>query len=288
MGQSHAVAPGIMAPMQTHHVSLPDARLTVHTLGRGQPLLLLHAFPLDHRMWAAQKPLADHFRLIVPDQRGFGDSHASGGPTSIPQLADDAIAILDALQIDEPTIVCGCSMGGYVAQHVAVRYPARVRSLVLVDTKLEADTPEARAGRADLAAKVQRLGPEILAEAMVPRFLAAPTEPPVAANRPETEAILRAMIWSQTVETIVAALAALAARPDMTEALRNICLPTLLVVGAEDQITPPECLKRAAEIIPEARLLIVPHAGHMTPLETPAVFNAAVLQFLREAAALDH
>jgi pimeloyl-ACP methyl ester carboxylesterase len=86
----------------------------------------------------------------------------------------------------------------------------------------------------------------------------------------------------------VAALSALAARPDMTEPMRECCVPTLLVVGAEDQITPPECLIRAEEIIPEARLLIVPHAGHMTPLETPGVFNAAVLQFLREAAAPGH
>jgi pimeloyl-ACP methyl ester carboxylesterase len=277
-----------MRAMHTHHLALPDVRLAVHTRGRGRPMLFLHAFPLDHRMWSAQEPLAEHLRLIMPDQRGFGGSRSAGGPASIEQLADDAVAILDALHVEEPAIVCGCSMGGYVAQHVAIRHPARARSLVLVDTKLEADTPDARAARVDLAAKVQRLGPEVVAAAMVPRLLATAPEAGGPPRRGEIEALLHTMILEQPVSTIVAALAALATRPDMTEAMRACCVPTLLVVGADDQITPPACLARAEEIIPEARLLIVPHAGHMTPLETPTVFNAAVLAFLREAEALDH
>jgi len=274
--------------MHTHYISLPDARLAVHTIGNGRPLLLLHAFPLDHRMWAAQAPLAEHLRLIIPDQRGFGGSRATPGPHSIEQLADDAVAILDALHIDEPAAVCGCSMGGYVAQHIATRHPSRVWSLVLVDTKLESDTPDARAARADLAAKVKRLGQEILAQAMVPRLLATSPEAHAPPRRAEVETILTRMILEQSVETIVAALAALAARPDMSPAMRAASMPTLLVVGEEDTITPPDCMHRAEEIIPNARLLIVPHAGHMTPLEAPDVFNAAVLEFLREAAALDH
>ncbi len=274
----------IIASMHTHQVALTDVRLAVHTRGSGRPLLFLHAFPLDHRMWMGQEPLAEQFRLIMPDQRGFGGSRSAGCLESIEQLADDAVAVLDALHVDEPAIVCGCSMGGYVAQHVAIRHPARVRSLILVDTKLEADTPEARAARADLAAKVQRLGPEIVAAAMVPRLLTATPEANGMARRGELEALLRRMILEQPVSTIVAALSALAARPDMTACMRQVDLPTLLVVGADDQITPPDCLARAEGIMPEARLLIVPHAGHMTPLETPAVFNAAVLAFLRESA----
>ena len=273
--------------MHTHHLPIADTTLAVHTRGRGIPVLLLHAFPLDHRMWAAQEPLAEHLRLIVPDQRGFGGSRQAGVPGSIGQLADDAIAVLDALHVDEPAVVCGCSMGGYVAQHIAVRYPARIRSLVLVDTKLEADTPEARSARADLAEKVQRIGPEIVAAAMVPRLLAQVTRADAMPRRAEIGELLRAMIIEQPVPTIVAALEALAARPDMTERMREVCVPTLLVVGEQDEITPPACLMRAEAIIPEARLLIVPDAGHMPPLETPAVFNAAVLEFLREAAAHD-
>jgi len=271
--------------MPTHHVALPDIRLAVHTRGQGLPLLLLHAFPLDHRMWSGQEPLADSLRLIVPDQRGFGRSRDAGGPESVEQLADDAVALLDALHVREPAIVCGCSMGGYVAQHVAVRHPGRVRALVLVDTKLDADTAEARAARADLAARVRRLGREIVAEAMVPRLFAPVTPAAAVPHRRELERLLRGLIVEQEEDTIVAALGALAARPDMTDVMRKVGVPTLLVVGAEDQITPPECLERAERIMPAARLLIVPEAGHMVPLEAPAVFNAAVLAFLAEAAA---
>jgi 3-oxoadipate enol-lactonase len=274
--------------MRTHQVPLADTSLAVHTRGGGIPLLLLHAFPLDHRMWTAQEPLAEHLRLIIPDQRGFGGSRAAGGPASIGQLADDAIALLDALHVDEPAVICGCSMGGYVAQQIAARHPARVRALVLVDTKLEADTPEARAARADLAEKVQRLGQEIVAAAMVPRLLAQVTPAEAMRHRAEVAALLTSMILEQPVGTIVAALRALATRPDMTEAMREVHVPTLLVVGEQDAITPPDCLVRAEAIIPESRLLIVPHAGHMPPLETPAVFNEAVLRFLKEATAHDH
>ena len=264
-----------------HLIPLSDTQLAVHTRGSGLPLLLLHGFPLDHAMWAGQDALADHLRLIVPDQRGFG---RSGGavPESIPQLADDAVAVLDALHVSEPAIVCGLSMGGYVAQHIAARHPHRVQTLILVDTKLEADTPEARAGRRDLAAKVERLGSEIVAEAMIPNLLARSAAAREAPQRGEIEAALRRTILATPVPTIVAALAALGGRPDMVEAMRQVSAPTLLVVGAEDAITPPECLKRAETVFAAARLLIVPQCGHMTPLESPAAFNAAVLAFLWE------
>lgn len=264
-----------------HHVSVGDVRLAVHTAGSGLPLLLLHAFPLDHSTWWRQEPLAERFRLIVPDQRGFGASCGSV-PESIEQLADDAAALLDALHVPGPAVVCGISMGGYVAQHLAARHPERVAALVLVDTKLDADSPEARAGRADLAAKVGRLGLGILADAMVPRLLADSAEARADPARVEVEAVLRRSILAQPVATVQAALAALAARPDMTAAMAAFRGPVLLVAGAEDAITPPACLEAAEAIIPDARLLIVPAAGHMTPLERPEIFNRGLVEFLRE------
>jgi pimeloyl-ACP methyl ester carboxylesterase len=263
-----------------HHVPVAGASLAVHTAGAGRPLVLLHGFPLDHRMWEAQAALADHFRLVAPDLRGFGGSPGTVA-SSVEQLADDVADLLGALHVTTPAVICGLSMGGYVAQHVAVRHPERVAALVLVDTKLEADTPEARAARDDLAAKVGRLGQGILADAMIPRLLADSPAARGLPHRAATEAALRRMILEQPVPAIQAALAALGARPDMTDALRHVRVPTLLVVGAEDAITPPECLERAESLMPCARLLVVPQAGHMTPLEQPAVFNAAVLEFLR-------
>jgi len=268
-------------PSSLHHVPVGDTRLAVHTAGAGVPLLLLHGFPLDHAMWVGQAPLADHLRLVVPDQRGFGAS-GGRGPAGIEELADDAAALLAALHCG-PAVVCGLSMGGYVAQHLAVRHPDRVAALVLADTKLEADTPEARTARADLAAKVARLGQGIVADAMVPRLLATSAEARAAAGRAAIESDLRAAILRQPVATIQAALAALAARPDMTAAIRDVRVPTLLVVGAEDAITPPACVDAAIAVLPHARSLVVPHAGHMAPLESPATFNRAVLEFLAEA-----
>jgi pimeloyl-ACP methyl ester carboxylesterase len=267
--------------MTTHRVAVRDTRLAVHTAGSGVPLLLLHAFPLDHSMWERQGELADQLRLIVPDQRGFGGSTGSL-PESIEQLADDAVALLDALHVTGPAVVCGVSMGGYVAQHVAVRHPGRVAALVLVDTKLEADSAEAVAGRQELAAKVGRLGQSILADAMIPRLLAASAEARELPGRADVEATLRRAILAQPVATIQAALAALGKRPDMTEVMREARPPALLVVGAEDAITPPACLEAAEEIIPRAKLLEVPLAGHLVPLERPEIFNPAVLEFLRE------
>jgi len=278
-----------------HTVLLPDgARLAVKIVGAGPPLLLLHGFPLDHSMWVGQLPLARWYRLILPDQRGFGASSCpagSQGPASIEQLADDAAALLEGLGLEEPVAVCGLSLGGYVAQHLAVRHPRLVGSLILVDTKLEADTPEARAGRGELAAKVSRLGQEVVARAMIPNLLAtapaesAPQPPLQAQRRAECVLQLTRMIHACPVATITAALAALGARPDMSQAMRGVGCPVLLVVGALDTITPPACLERAAGIFPHARLRIVPGCGHMTPLEAPEIFNAEVEDFLRGVAA---
>jgi pimeloyl-ACP methyl ester carboxylesterase len=265
----------------THHVAAGGTRLAVHTAGSGLPLVLLHAFPLDHSMWTLQEPLAEQVRLIVPDLCGFGGSDESV-PESIAALADDVVALLDAIHVAVPAVICGISMGGYVAQHVAARHPDRVAAVILVATKLEADSAEARAGRTDLAAKVGRLGLGILADAMIPRLLADSPEAREAAGRADVESLLRRTILAQRVGSVQAALAALGGRPDMTEPLRQLRPPALLVAGAEDAITPRVCLERAEEIIPRAKLLIVPAAGHMVPLEQPQVFNAAVLEFLRE------
>jgi len=264
-----------------HLVTVAGRRLAVHTAGSGIPLVLLHAFPLDHSLWELQEPLADHVRLIAPDLRGFGASD-DGLPQGMAAWADDVVAVLDALHVTGPAVIGGISMGGYVAQHVAARHPERVAALILVATRLEADSVDARVGRADLAAKVGRLGLRPLADAMVPRLLADSPAARAAAGRAALESRLHAMIMGQRVEAVQAALAALAARPDMTEAMRGVRAPALLVAGGEDAIVPPACLQAAEAIMPRAKLLIVPAAGHMVPLEQPHGFNAAVLEFLRE------
>ena len=270
--------------MPTHTVSVNGTTLAVETCGSGLPLVLLHAFPLDHRMWTRVLPLADHLRLIIPDQRGFGESvsrnTAAAEPASIEQLADDVVGLLDALHVDEPAVIAGVSMGGYVAQQVAARHPDRVHSLVLCNTKFAADTPEARAGRADLAARVGRVGQRILAEAMIPNLLASAATANGQSDRAATEQLLHEIITSQPVATIQAALAALGERPDMTAAMQQCKLPVLLVCGAEDAITPPAVMEEMEASLPQARLLVVPEAGHLIPLEAPETFCEALLAFL--------
>lgn len=269
--------------ISTHTLALDGDRFAVHTSGAGLPLVLLHAFPLDHRMWEAQAPLAEAVRLIVPDQRGFGGSGTARPITSIAGMADDIVALLDALHVREPAVLCGVSMGGYVAQHVAARHPNRVRALILCDTKFDADTPEARDGRATLAAKVGRLGTTILGDAMLGKLLAQSAVARGSPRREAMENMLRQVIATQHVATVQASLAAMGDRPDMNDVMSRLPIPTLLVVGAEDSFTPPDTMQRMEALMPHARLLIVPHAGHLTPLEAPEIFNGAVLAFLREA-----
>ncbi len=270
--------------MQTTMVSIGDTSLAVQICGSGQPLVLLHAFPLDHSMWHRIIPLADHLQLIIPDQRGFGqstDSHSKSKPlSSISQLADDVSKLLEALHIEQPAVIAGISMGGYVAQHVAARHPEKVSHLILVDTKFSADTPEARAGRSNLAATVGRVGPKVLADAMVPNLLAATDKARSRPERVENEQFLRRLIGKQSVATIQAALGALADRPDMSAPMQQFEKPVLLVCGKEDTITPPPVMESMEKILPQGQLVIVPEAGHLVPLEAPTVFHEAVLSFL--------
>jgi len=283
-GHPSAVTPERSGGAQptSERVLVDGRRIVVRQAGRGVPVVFLHGFPLDHTMWNGQWELVEAggaldgaARLIAPDLAGFG---GSDGPTSssIAAMADEVVAILDALGCHEPVVACGLSMGGYVVQHLAARHPGRLRGIVLVDTKLEADTPAARAGRVDLSERVGRWGARIAAEALVPRLLA------LRPGRSGLEARLRETITGTSVATIRTALAALGDRPDMTAAAAGFVQPTLLVVGAEDGITPPECLEHAATVIHGAELEIVPDCGHMTPMEDPTAFNARLASFLRE------
>lgn len=283
---SPSEARGSLRPAATT-VTLGDGRrIVVRQSGRGVPIVLLHGFPLDHSMWDGQWPLVASAgaldgtaRLIVPDLAGFGGSEGPAS-ASIASMADDVVALLDGLGCGEPVVACGLSMGGYVVEHLVARHPTRLRGIVLVDTRLEGDTPDARAGRVDLAARVGRLGAGIAAEAMVPRLLGRGAAPP--GDRRALEDRLRDTISRTSVATIGTALVALGDRPDMTAVMAAWTLPALLVVGEEDTITPPECLRGAAELIPGAEFVTVPGCGHMTPMEDPAAFNRLLASFVRE------
>jgi len=241
------------------------------------PLVLVHGFPLDHSMWHTQiELLSSSFLVIAPDLRGFGGSPAVAGTATMEQMADDLAALLDALDVDEPVVLCGLSMGGYVGFQFWRKHRARLRALVLCDTRAVADTSEAAAGRLKLAETVLRDGTGPLADAMIPKLFA-----PATIER-ETEMVesQRQVILAASREGVAAALRGMAARPSAVDYLPQIALPTLVVVGSDDVISTPDEMRGIAAAIPGSDVVVIPHSGHMTPLENPAAFNVAIERFL--------
>jgi 3-oxoadipate enol-lactonase len=240
--------------------------------GGGKPLVLIHAFPLDGRMWTdTAQALSSRCRLIVPDMRGFGESDLGGDHPSIADMADDVAALLDSLGI-ERAAVGGLSMGGYVSLAFAARHPARLERLILADTRAAADSDVARAGRADALALVEKEG----VAALVERQLAALLSP--AASEALREQVRE--LGKQRREGVSSAIRALRDRPDRRAELSAIACPTLVIVGTEDKISPPAEMVEIASAIAGARLVEITDAGHLSNLEKPNDFAAAVANFI--------
>jgi 3-oxoadipate enol-lactonase len=251
----------------------------IHYRERGEQnsnvLVLLHGFPLDSRMWnAPMEALSNRWRMIAPDFRGFGESGGTG-PFTIEQLADDVHALVERLRPGK-IVLAGLSMGGYVALAHVRKYQATLRGLILLDTKAEADTPEGKAGRDKMIAMVKEKGNKPIADAMLTKLI--PEE--AVKNRPQLVRELRQMMESTRPETIAHALAAMRDRPDQTEVLGRIVVPTLLIVGEKDGITPPDVMGTMQKKIPRSQMKVITSSGHMSPMEQPGQVNAAMEQFL--------
>lgn len=245
--------------------------------GRGPVMLFVHGFPLDHSMWHWQiQDFAKDFRVLVPDLRGFGRSDATDGSISMEQFADDLVGLLDSLEIKDPVVFCGLSMGGYVGWQFVRKYRNRVRALVACDTRAIADTAEAAAGRMKTIEQVQAKGAVVVADAMLPKLF-GPTSFKI---RPEPIESTRQVIENTSVEGIAAALRGMASRPDVTAMLPKIACPTLVICGEEDVISPPEEMRGIADAIRKAQFVLIPEAGHMAPLECPELVNDAIREFL--------
>ena len=247
--------------------------------GAGQlhgTLLLIHGFPLTARMWEPQLELAEHgWRVIVPQLRGFDGPPADDVATSVDDYAGDVIDLLDALRIEQ-AVIGGLSMGGYITFAVFRHAPRYFRGMILADTRAQADTPEGVEGRTRMLQLVREAGAAAAADEMLPRLVGASTR----ASRPDLEHTIRGLILSSSTETIAGAIMALMTRPDATPLLPTIHCPTLVVVGDEDVITPPAASEEITRGIAGAELAIVPRAGHMSNMEQPSAFNAALARFL--------
>jgi 3-oxoadipate enol-lactonase len=254
-----------------------DLEFGVVDQGEGSPVVFVHGFPLNHAMWNAQIPVfAERHRVIAPDLRGFGESVDTEGTVSMEDFADDLAAILDYLHVTEPVVLCGLSMGGYIAFHFVRKYRERLRGLVLCDTRASSDVREVVENRLRIAKLVIESGTQPVAEAMLPKAFG----PKTYADRPEVVEAVRGMMISSDPTGVAAASRGMAERPDMTPSLPSIDVPTLVVVGADDVLTPVDEMRRVASSIPNAKFKIIPDAGHLSPLENPPVFNATLANFL--------
>ncbi len=259
------------------HVTANGVRLAVLDRGQGRAIVLLHGFPLDHTMWRHQvEMLSGQYRVIAPDLRGFGASEAIPGTAAMEDLADDTSALLDALEVRQPVVLCGLSMGGYVAWEMVRKYAWRLSALVLCDTRSQPDTPAAANGRLETAQRVLTEGMGSLAESMLERLLA----PSTRERQPELAQGLREVMARTKPEGAAAALRGMAARRDATPLLPTIVVPTLVLCGVHDAISPPGEMQAMAAAIPGARWVPIPDAGHMAPCENPHAVNRALGDFL--------
>jgi 3-oxoadipate enol-lactonase len=258
-------------------VRVNDLEMAVVEEGSGLPLLLVHGFPLDHTMWKYQiDAFSQHCRVIAPDLRGFGRTPVGDARSTMEQMADDLHALLDALGVQEPVLFCGLSMGGYVGWQFARKYESRLKALVACDTRVIADSAEQAASRRELAERVLREGPAPVAESMIPKLFSSETQ----SRRPDLVQATREVILRTSPEGVAAALRGLAERPDMTEFVTKLEVSALVIVGEHDAISSSEEMEGIAESMPNAAWVVVPNAGHLSPLENPEVFNQALAQYI--------
>ncbi len=260
--------------------TISRAQLGYDDQGDGLAVVFLHGFPHDRSLWSQQRmALAHGVRRIVPDLRGFGESSAiaMAPSTTIDDYADDVIALLDALDIHR-AVVCGLSMGGYIAMALWRRYPHRVRGLVFCDTKATADDDAGKAMRNETITFVRAEGSAALAERQLPKMLGATTH----AQRGAVVDEMRAMMARQSVDAIVGALSALRDRPDSRATLPTITVPTLIIVGDEDTLTPLADSVRMLDLLPTslgARIEVIADAGHVSCVERPAAVTHVLADF---------
>lgn len=241
----------------------------------GVPVLFIHAFPLNRTMWAPQvSAMVERCRCVAADLRGFGES-VRQPPYEMAQYADDLAGLLDLLQLPK-VVVVGCSMGGYVAFEFWRRYRDRVRAMVLVDTRASADTEEAKQRRRQQIELVRAEGSTAIANAQIASMVGKTTRE----KQPDTYDAVHRLIAQAPVDGVAGALEAMMKRPDSTPDLALIDVPTLVVVGDEDAITPVKEARAMHEQIPGSLLQIIANAGHLSSLERPAAFNHVLTEFV--------
>ena len=254
---------------------------TIHYVdqGDGPILLFVHGFPLDHSMWNGQiETLSEEFRVIALDLPGFGQSirNSEVEVASMADFADSLVELLTALNIAGRVHFCGLSMGGYIGWEMLERHSHRIDRMILCDTRSAADTPQVARGRELMAASVERDGTVGVASEMIPKLFAAIT----IENQQDIVASIEERIKTTSPSSIAAAQRGMATRRDFTDQLSSMTNETLLICGKDDTITRVEEMTSIAEAMPAAQFVTIPDAGHLAPLEQPALVNQTIVDFL--------
>ena len=273
IGQAFGRRPSVRAS-ETQHLAVRGLAVALDIQGDGNPILFIHGFPLDRTVWRQVMATLTGWKRIAPDLRGMGLSDAPA-KYAISEYADDLAALLDALHVSK-AVICGLSMGGYIAFDLFRRHRDRVRALVLVNTRAEADSDDARRRRDEMIALVKRDGTGALAEVLVPQLLT----PWSVAALPHVVEQLRGMISGNPLAGIVGALESMRDRADSTDLLAAIDVPTLLIAGREDRLIPATTSRTLADAIPSAQFTQIPDAGHLAPLEQPVATSRVIAEFL--------
>lgn len=259
-------------------IQLNGWTISYDTAGEGKPLLFIHGYPLSRKIWEPQASgLAAYARVILPDLRGHGDSDPLPGPYSVDMLAEDCVHLLNTLGITQPVVVCGLSMGGYVALAFYKKFVERTAGLILAATRAAADSPEGKANREKAILLAQTSGATQIANSMLPKMFA----PSTYDEQPKLVDQVHNIMAETPVEGIIGALQAMKDRPDSTPLLPSITKPVLIVHGNNDQLIPAAEAHAMQSAIPGSELVIIEQAGHLLNLEQPGVFNQAVHQFLK-------
>ena len=251
-------------------------QLHARDVGTGTPLVLLHAFPLNAAMWLAQREgLANRFRVITPDLRGFGGSTLGDDEPSVDAMADDVARMCRRLGVRR-AVVGGLSMGGYVAMALCRRHPDLVLGVVLAATRAAADTAPVREDRLRQAGQLERDGTaQILVDEVLPDLVG----PTTYRQRALIFGRVRGLVQSAPPRAAAWAQRAMAGRPEAFETLRALPVPALVLIGDEDALATEAEARAMADAAPNAELLVVPRAGHLSPVEQPDLFNQAVADF---------
>jgi 3-oxoadipate enol-lactonase len=245
---------------------------------QGVPVVFIHGFPFSHKMWEPQvNKLPNDIHAITYDVRGHGSSDVGDGQFTIELFVDDLIVLLDHLGI-ERAVLCGLSMGGYIALRAIEKHPNRIKGLVLCDTKSEPDTNEEKIKRTSSIKAVKSAGASVFAE----DFVKAVFWPKTFENNLGAIEFIKELIRANSSLGICGTLLALAARTDTTQSLSSINVPTCIIVGEYDLRTPPSCAQAMHTAIAGSELHILSNAGHMSNLENTKDFNKILNTFLKK------